>query len=148
MISCSIDTGRLILGLDSLRDALIGSRQDASTVVHDETRRLVRAIVAFVPPIARGGSARQVGENAVERDLKNLISEATPSLIDRVGSQYGITDIRTAYISESTGKKINLQWDHLDPTGGRLEEYRRLYQDSRGKIPTMRKREGVWASRI
>lgn len=148
MISCKIDTGRLILGLDSLRDALIGNGQDASTVVEDEARRLARTIVAFVPPIARGKAAKQIGEGAVERDIKNLVSQAKPSLIDEVGSKYGVRDIRAAYVTEATGTKLNLQWDHLDPTGARLPEFHLQYRDSSGRIPKIKKRPGVWNARV
>lgn len=149
MVTAKIETDRLILGLDSLRDAMVGQGMDASHLVEDETRRLARMIVAFIPPIAKGRSAREVGEGAVERDIKNLISEAKPELIDEVGSRYGVSDIRAAYVTEKGGQQLNLQWEHLDPTGSRLEEYHEFYRDKRtGRVPKVKPVAGIWQSRV
>jgi hypothetical protein len=148
MFSCQIDTDNLVLGLDSYREALLGQGKDAKNLVEDETRFLSRMITAFMPPIAKGRSAREIGEGAVERDLKNLISEAEPALIDEVGSKYGITDINHAYVTTSTGQDLNLQWEHLDPTGARLDEYHQQYKNKDGRIPKVKPADGVWQARV
>ena len=148
MIAVNINTDPLIRQMNSLHDALLGAGQDASTLVQDEVKRLARMIVSFVPPLRSSGNPRQVGEQAVERDIKNLVSEATPNLIDEVGSRYGVRDIQTAWLTEKDGKQLNLKWDHLDPTGDRLEEYHRSYQDRNGRIPKVKPTSGVWSARV
>lgn len=146
MVSLKIDTDKVVLGLDSLRDALFGQGQDASNVVQDEARLLGRTIVAFTPPL--GSNARQQGENAIERDIKNLVSEASQLLIDEIGSKYGVHDITAAYRRDKEGHDINLQWENLDPSGARLAEYHKKYRNAKGRIPSVKAIKGVWRARV
>src|SRR3954466_11796173 len=118
MITAEVDSSRAVGALESLSDAL---GVDASVLVRDETRRLCRTITNFVPPLkSRHGSPQATGQHAVERELKNLFSEASPHLIDEIGSKYGIRDISTAYVTEKTGTHLNLEWGAIDPTGERM----------------------------
>lgn len=149
MTSCTIETDKLILGMDSLREALLGQGQDARNLVQDETRILARTIVAFVPPVSNGKSAKQIGELAVESDLKDLITEVNQTLIDEVGSKYGITDIKGAYLMERTGERVQLEWEHIDPTGNRLDEYHAQYRNKDGRIPKSGdSADNVWSARV
>src|SRR5216684_3910545 len=78
-LSITISTSRLHTKLESLRDALIGSGQDATNLVRDEAKHLSRTISKFIPPM--GAGAKQVGEHAVETGIKAVFSEAQPTLI-------------------------------------------------------------------
>jgi hypothetical protein len=148
MITATVDASRAKSALGSLYDALIAKGKDASHVVEDETKLLARTIVNFTPPLGMRGGARQTGEGAVSREIKNLVSEATPNLIDEVGSKYGVRNISTAYVAEKSGAKLNLLWDYLDPTGGRIEELHEQFRHD-GKVPlTPREAQGVWQSRV
>jgi hypothetical protein len=146
-VTVDIDTSVLSWKIDELARVM---RKDPMEVFKDEMRLLNRTIVNFIPPSReRGGkgAARAVGEAAVERQLKNLISEADPELIDTIGSQYGIRNIN-AYITKDDGSKLELRWENLDPTGSRLPEYHARYRNRAGRIPNRKKTLGKWASRV
>ena len=149
MITAEIDVSRAQDSMDALYAAMLGAGQDASNLVKDETRRLAKTIVSFTPPIkGTAGTPRSQGEHAIEREFNSLFSEATPRLIDEVGSKYGLHNIRTAYLTEQGGQRLNLQWDHLDPTGDRMDQYHKMYQRD-GKVPLVRRQsKTVWASRV
>lgn len=145
----TIDTSRAEAALWSLREAMVGKGQDAANLLRDETKLLVRTITNFVPPPRAAGNPRQVGEHAVEVSLKNLISEATPVLIDQVGAMFGLRDITTAWVTEQNKEHLNLQWANLDPTGNRLPELHKAYRDRRtGRTRMEKEVRGVWAARI
>jgi len=146
MISCSVNVDRLVLQLDALRDA---TQADNWEVLKEETRALSTTLVNFVPPLRANGEPRKVGENAVERDIKNLVGEASPEFLDDIGARYGIVDI-DAWLTKDGGAKLNLKWDHLDPSGARLEEYHRSYRDRDGRIPKVKGQygESKWKARV
>jgi len=148
MISLTIENRRVNDMLGHLKDV---TGADARAVLQDQAKRLARQITNFMPPLNTGkkGSAKATGEAAVEMDLKNLITEATPNLIDEIGSRFGVTDIRTAYLTEHGGEQINLQWDHLDPTGSRLHEYHEQARDDEGRVPFVARPDtGIWSARV
>lgn len=148
MIAAQVDTTKAVAALESLSDALVGAGQDASNLVRDETRRLCKTITNFTPPLKGSGNAKQTGEHAIEREFKSLFSEATPLLIDEVGSKFGVHDIRTAFVTEQNGTRLNLRWDNLDPTGNRMEDYHEKYQKN-GKVPLVKNvNNTVWAARV
>ena len=146
MITPVLTSERLTEAMSSLREAMIGAGQDCANIVRDEHRRLTRTIVNFTPPTPASG-AQQLGERAVERDIKSLVSEASPELIDRIGSRYGIQDIH-AFITLRDGTKKELNWEHLDPTGARLSEYHQMYRDERGRVRPRKPVEGTWSARV
>jgi hypothetical protein len=148
-ISATIDTSRAEAALLSLREAMIGKGMDAVNLLRDEAKLLTRTIVNFVPPPRAAGNPRQIGEHAVEVSLKNLISEATPNLIDEVGSKIGPHDITTAWLTETDKQRLNLQWANLDPNGTRLPELHKSYRDARtGRTASEKPVNGVWKARI
>jgi hypothetical protein len=145
----TIDTSRAEAALWSLREAMLGHGQDAINLLRDESKLLSRTITNFVPPPRAAGNPRQVGEHAVEVSLKNLISEATPNLIDEVGSKFGVRDITTAWVTEQNKEHLNLQWANLDPTGSRLPELHKAFRDRRtGRTPMEKPLKGIWKSRV
>lgn len=146
MISMTVSVDRLVLQLDALKEALAADSWD---LLKDEVRALSKTLVNFVPPLRANGNPKQVGENAVERDIKNLIGEAQPEFLDEVGSRYGIVDI-DAEIPQKGGELLNLKWDHLDPTGARLSEYHKSYRDGHGRVPKVKGQygEGKWKARV
>src|SRR5947207_3084883 len=104
---------------------MLGSGKDVTNLLVDEQRRLARAIVNVCPP-GPGSGAKKIGELAIEHDVHRLVSEASPELIDHIGSKYGVSNIR-AKIFTKKRETMLLQWEHMDPTGARLAEYHRLY---------------------
>lgn len=144
-LTLSVNHDRLILQLDALKEA---TQADSWDIVKDETRALSKTMVNFVPPLKANGDPKIIGEGAVERDIKNLISEASPEFIDEVGSRYGIVDI-DAWITQKDGTRLNLQWEHVDPTGARLDEYHRSYL-VQGRVPKVKGQfsKGRWKSRV
>jgi hypothetical protein len=140
----TMDTSRAVAALNGLADAL---GTDARELVQDESRRLIRTIANITPP-GKGGGVRRLGEQAVERQLSNLFSEARPPLIDEIGSKYGIKDISTAYIVEKTGERLQLDWKQLDPTGDRMEQIHKANRDASGRVKLIRQNnKAVWSSR-
>lgn len=133
MITAIINTDLLIHKMNQLEAALLGSGKDGVELVKGEVRQLSRTIVNFVPPI--GANAKEIGEHAVEVGISAVISEATPVLIDEVGSKYGLKDISTAYVTETTGEKLNLEWENIDPIGERIEQYHEQYRNQAGRTP-------------
>jgi len=149
-MEATIDVSRANQAMDSLREAMIGAGEDAKNLVRDETRRLAKMIAAFTPPIKGGaGSPQKVGEAAVERELKNLISEATPGLIEEISSRYGVHDIHTAYVTEKDGTHLNLKWGAIDATGAAIELYHKQNRGPDGKVKReKRPRKDVWSARV
>jgi hypothetical protein len=147
MFPVEIDTRKLNEVLHDLREALIGQGKDVSTILQDEHRRLTRTIVNFTPPIPSKG-AQTIGEKAVRNDLKALISEAGPGLIDSIGAQYGLKDI-DAWRTQKGGKTMRLLWDNLALNPAMLPELHNQYRNHLGRIPKMPNLgSGVWSSRI
>src|SRR6266496_3914455 len=144
--SISLDSTKLDRALHSLRETMLGRGQDITNLLIDEQRRLARAIVNVCPP-GPGSGAKKVGEFAVEHDIHRLVSEASPALIDKIGSKYGVSNIQ-AQIFTKQGEPILLEWAHLDPSGARLAEYHRLYLNERGRIPKQPSSgRGRWVAR-
>jgi hypothetical protein len=144
----TVDTSKAMAALESLADAM---KVDASTLVADETRRLAKTIANFTPPLKSGfGTPQRTGEHAIERELSSLFSEATPNLIDEVGSKFGIKEINTAYVTERNGTHLNLQWGAIDATGDRMAEYHKANRDpNTGKVKLIRRASNtVWAARV
>jgi len=142
-MTAELDTSRAVAALEGLADAL---GQDASELVRDESRRLIRTITNITPP---GKGGRRLGEQAIEKQLSNLFSEAGPPLIDEIGSKYGVRDISAAYITEKTGERIQLDWKQLDPTGDRMAEIHAANRDpNTGRVKIIRRaNKGTWSSR-
>src|SRR5438552_12436666 len=126
MITPVLTTDRLTEAISSLREAMIGAGQDCANILRDEHKMLTRTIVNFTPPTP-AANAKWLGEMAVARDISKFVSEAEPELIDKIGSKYGIENINT-YVTKSDGTRLPIVWDHLDPTGARLNEYHQLYR--------------------
>jgi hypothetical protein len=147
MISAKIDTNGAFLALDSLRDAMVGKGMDASNIVRDEARLLARTIASFTPPPK--GNAKKVGEDAIEKDLKSLIAEASYELIDEIGSKFGTRNIQNAYITKKDGTQVELNWENLDYTGSGLDDLHKKYRNQDGRVPRLHKsRANVWKSRV
>ena len=150
MVTANIDTNGLYLQMDALREALVSSGGDATTIVVDEARLLDRTIVNFVPPIRseKWGSPQQSGKMAIRSELTSLFSEAEPRVIDEVGSVHGIHAIDT-YVTGKDGSRVHVLWDNLDPLGERMKEYHEKYRNRRGKIK--REKSGfpmAWKARV
>lgn len=145
-----IDTSILNQRMASLYDALLGSGQDVSTIVVDESRRLARTLVNFVPPIkSKWGNPKKSGEMAIRRELSSLFSEADQGLIDEVGSLHGIRNVNT-WITNRNGGKQQILWDSIDPVGSRLRQNHHQARGPRGKIK-LHKRNGypqTWSARV
>lgn len=149
MTTFELNTDALILKLDSLQAALIGSGQsgDAISIVRSEAKQLSRTITNFVPPLRGDGEA--VGAHAVEVGIRAVFSEASPALIDEVGSKHGIRDVHT-YVTEKDSSRLALDWQNIDPLGDRIAEYHKRFRDPRtGKTPrALRSVKGTWAARV
>ena len=147
MMTCDIDTSRAVAALDGLAAAL---GKDKSDLLKDECRLLSKTITAFVPPLrGPGGSPEQVGKQAIGRELTNLISEADVELMDKVGSEHGVSNINDVWLTKKDGEKIELLWGNLDPTGNRLPEFHEQYRDQRtGKVKTVKGQSGKWKARV
>ncbi len=117
-----------------------------STIIVDEQRRLVKQIVNFTGPIPKGG-AKQIGENAVRADLESLISEAPPSLVDDIGSRYGVKDIEAPFIRKD-GEEIRLVWENLTVNPGNLPALHNQYRNKNGRPGRRKSVEGQWRARM
>ncbi|MDB6022929.1 MAG: hypothetical protein JWQ04_2786 [Pedosphaera sp.] len=150
MITCTIDTNRLYLMMDAIRDALISKGGDASNLVQKQTRLLARTIVNFIPPIrAQGqkGSAQLNGEDSAKKDLCSLFSEAKPQTMDEIGSLHGVKNIDT-WVTGPAGK-THLLWDHLDPNAAHMPEEHNLYRGRYGTVKRLRPPgAGTWKARV
>jgi hypothetical protein len=142
----ALTSERLTEAMESLREAMIGAGKDCANILRDEHKMLTRTIVNFTAPTPAAG-AKQLGEQAVARDITKLVSEASPELVDKVGSKYGIQDVH-AFVTKQDGSKLEILWQHLDPTGARLSEYHQMYRDSRGRVRNYKPAPGVWDSRV
>ena len=145
-IQVTLDSTVMNQALRSLSDAMLGAGKDITTLLVDEHRRLTRTIVNFTAPMPRSG-ARQRGEAAVKRDIHSIVKETSPKLIDAIGSRYGITDVKTDYVTRK-GEHVLINWDHIDPTGARLDEYHRMHLDRKGHAPRTFQRQGEWRARV
>ncbi len=134
---------------------MVGQGEDVSNILIDQHRLLTKTVVNFTPPslLNAGGGAhgqdRKRGEDAVQRDLYALISEARPQLLDRIGSQFGLRNIDT-YITTRNKEKIHLLWENIDPSGSRLKELHNRYRNPRTGRPWRQapSAKGEWKSRI
>lgn len=144
----NVDTANLKAMMEALHDAMVGRGEDVSSLVQDETKRLSKTVSNLAPPIrSKWGNAKTSGEMAVQRELNNLISAASDSLIDEIGSEHGIKNIKTARAGKN-GEPIDIKWENLDPTGARLDVLHKSFRNKRGKIPLRRKSPGKWDARI
>lgn len=125
-----------------------GGRPEA--FLADETAKLVKQIVAFTPPLGPGGrnaGAKQAGEQAIEKEMKSLFSEADTLTIDEIGSEHGLKAIDT-FIYGKNKELIHVQWTHLDPNGARIEEFHKRFKNHRGKVPLRKQQKGTWSARV
>jgi len=131
MMTAELDTTRFIAAMGQVHDALIGAgnETDAKNLVRDESRRLVQQIMRFTPP-----KDRRQGEQAIERELGSLFSEAAPMTIDEIGSKHGLRQI-DAFLTKKDGTKLPIHWDNLDPMGQNMQRYHHHYQNRRGRVP-------------
>ena len=151
MITYELNTDALILKLDSLQAALLGKGQsgDAVQIVRSEAKQLSRTIVNFIPPIGSGG--KEVGEHAVEVGIRSVFSEASPELIDEIGSKYGIRDVTQAWITDKDKSRVSLDWQNIDPLGDRIAEYHEQFrnqQTGRTPRPLLKTKGKLWAARV
>jgi hypothetical protein len=151
MITFSIDTSRAQQQLEALHDAMVGKGMDASSVVRDELRFLSRTIVNFTPPLGPGGrvaGAKKAGENAISRELDNLISQGKPKFLTEVAQKWGLKDVK-GFVTRPDGSKLAIQFNDVDPSGERLKELHLRYRSTeRGKVPLQRHRDGTWSARV
>lgn len=146
MVPVEIDTSKLNVVLNDLREAMIGNGEDVSKLLQQEHKLLTRTIVNFTPPLPATG-AKQIGEKAVKRDLHSLISEAPADLIDEIGSEHGLTNIDTYRTLKV--KNVHLLWDRIVPNPQMLPEIHNRYRNKRGRIPIVPGfGGGVWRSRV
>lgn len=121
---------------------------DGGELLRDESKRLARTIATYIPPFGFGPSARKTALGAVDSDVKRLFSEATPHLLDEVGSRYGISQINTAYVTEMGGTRLNINWEHIDPEAAHLEQYHRDYRTQSGRITAMPRKPSTWSAHV
>ncbi len=148
-ITGTIDTSRANAALAGLRAVMIGKGMDASNIVVDELRFLSRTIVNFTPPLGPGGraaGAKEAGEGAIARELKNLISQAKPEFISEVSARWGLKDV-SGFTESAERTPLALKFDNVDPDGSRLIELHTSYRNDRtGKVPLVRPTPGIWTS--
>jgi hypothetical protein len=146
-VAFELDTSRLNRALGDVLDALMGrgDLSDARELLRQEGKLFTRQAIRFTPP-----KSRQQGEQAIERELGSLFSEADQHTLDEIGSKHGLHHI-DAYLALRGGGKgnvVHLQWENLDPTGERMQEYHNAYRNARGRVPLRKQRKGMWASRV
>lgn len=157
-VIATIDTTKFVAVMEELYDAMVGYGDGqqaglAVTLVEDESRRLIRQIVRFLPP-----QNQKQGENAVARDLRGLISEAPQAMIDSVrfakGARGGTTNIDT-FFTRKDGVKRRLVWDNMLPNANRgaLGMLHNQYRDNRGRVKSDKARKGdrggdTWSARV
>lgn len=146
-----IDTSRANFALIGLREAMVGKGMDASNIVVDELRFLSRTIVNFTPPLGPGGraaGAREAGEGAINRELKNLISEAKPEFLSEVSAKWGLKDVH-GFVESSQKAPLAINFANLDLDGSRLPELHEQYRNPRtGKVQLQRSQSGTWNARV
>ncbi len=144
MITVDVDTTKLNEALATL-SVVLG--KDMVTILKEEHLRLTKTIINFTPPTPKTG-AKQIGEFAIKKDLYSLISEASPELIDRVGSKHGLRNIDD-WGTAANGDRYRILWENLDPTGTRLADLHNQYRNPRTGRPRRRKSvDGEWRARI
>ena len=154
MITCTIDTKGAQDALGALHDAMLGKGMDATNIVRDESRMLSKTIAAFTPPLGAGGgkgmtqAAKRAGEEAISRELENLISEAKPDFFGSLEAQFGSGPVDTYRQAKGSALKLHLLFDHLATQQAEIEQLHRTYLDRRGKIPLRKEQEGTWKARI
>ncbi len=148
-VQWKFDTRNLDAAMDSLYNAMILKGKDASNLIEDEHRFLVKTIVNFTPPTASvWGPPKLSGEQALRFDVEGLIKEAAPKLIDTIGSKYGLTNIDT-YITSKGGEKVQVLWKNLDPEGSQLRTLHEKYQNKQGKtLKGPRSGKGQWRAQV
>lgn len=149
MFTFTANSDKLTVQLNALRDALGGDMVD---ILKDEAKALSKTCTNFIPPFkdspGRPAGAREAGENAIKRELSNLIGQARPQFLSMVSQKWGLQDVNGFVESSDGGRLLNLKFDHVDPTGQRISEYHQEYRDRRGKVPLRREPKNTWFNRI
>lgn len=133
-----IDTTRLQARMQELSDALIGQGQagDAATIFEDEGRRFVQQVIRLTPP-----RNKKQGEDAIRRDLMKIFTPVTDELLNTVGSQHGLSAV-DVWITAADGRRINLDWKKIDPTGSGMAGFHHKNQNARGRTSDLKKDAG------
>jgi hypothetical protein len=142
-MTIDIDTSRANQLLDRLAHELGKGAVDA---VKEEARLLSLELIRRTPP-----KSQAQGEKAIGRDLSKLFTSIDTGFLDRIGSEYGTKNI-SHWITMADGRRVQLQWDVLDPEGRGMAQYHEQSRNAHGRIPrtfTKGSQPGtqVWRSR-
>jgi hypothetical protein len=136
-----------VRGQSMLNDLREATGKDAAVILHDEFRLLMKQIITLTPPHGLGQSALAAGEGAVKSDLGKAFQPVDEELLNEIGSKFGVDGIDTWITGKSSGDKIHLLWDRLDPSGEGMSDFHQKHRDSRGRVRGVRKKViGAWAA--
>jgi hypothetical protein len=135
MITAEVDTSRLNFRLGEFSDALLSAGRDseAANVIADESRLFLRDVMRFTPP-----KTKQQGEDAIARDLNQIFTGVDQMLLDTIGSQHGLNDV-LAWFTTSEGKKQEVNWNKIDPSGSGMEAFHLANRNRRGRTRRLKR---------
>jgi hypothetical protein len=147
MVTAELDYAPWNAAIDSIHNAMIGAGKDASTLLQDQAKLLLRKIVDYTPPPGRGNAAKELGERAISNDLHSLISEAPPELFNDIGSRYGVKNVEAPLIKKD-GSELRLVWDNLVANPDNLPAIHNVYRKKNGRPVKTRQVQGQWRAKI
>lgn len=129
-VTITVNDERLKQRLQQLVDAAYGQGRsaDVPTIIEDETRLLLKQIIAFTPP-----KTQKQGEQAIQADLERLFTPANRGfLVDLMGGFGGAVD---RWFTNKQGQKVHVQFDAMDVDGTEMERYHEANRTARGRVP-------------
>lgn len=145
MITARLNAQPWIRQLDALQAA---EQIDGRELLVREHLALTKTIVNLCPPpIGMGKAPQLLGEDALTRDVENLVSEADQPLLSYVELRYGTHNIEGEIVDKNKEAKL-IKWDVLDPTGASLRELHEQYRDETGRVPVVKGDSTTWRSRV
>lgn len=131
-----------------LTELQAASGKDMSVIVREESKLFLKQVIQFTPPPGLGSDAKKQGENAVKMDIMKLFTPVSQEFLDYVGQRFGGSNV-DGWITGKDGKRIDLKWQQLDPSGAGMSNFHTANRDRRGRV--LRKKlgsiMGVWKSR-
>lgn len=87
------------------------------------------------------------GENAIRRDLNRLFMRVGESFSDKVFDAAEDTNNINLWFSMPGGRKLNVQWKHLDTTGDGMKGYHYSQRGGVRRVPSKRMRWGHYSGK-
>lgn len=124
-MSMTIDDSRLNDQLARLAKAL---DIDGGVLLRQEARLFTKQCIGFTPP-----KTADQGKKAVSRDLSRAFEVVSDEWLSEIGSEHGTGPI-DQWVTFKDGRKVNLVWSRIDPSGQGMRAWHHSVRNKHGRI--------------